>query len=152
MNNKVIASAMVLIFSFLAGCATTNFSKSVSPVTVREQWIREALTVWGGPKVFSIGNVVMGYGRESGSTYTVDPGPTVMQVYYYANRGGFGGVFTQTNLVEIPVVLDPNGHYEVRAIAGETSVVFSVISLGMKREIATTPAIPIIVGASPLNR
>jgi hypothetical protein len=145
-----IRRLLVLSMGFLVGCATTNFAKSPSPVTVKEQWTREGLTVWGGPRVFRIGNVEMGYSHESGSTFTVDPGSTVMRVWYYANRAGFSGVFTQTDLVEIPITLEPRGHYELRAVAKESTVVFSVIDLAKNQEIAATPEVPIVLGASRL--
>jgi hypothetical protein len=150
MNNKKVASALVLILIILTGCATINISKSVSPATLKEQWNRESFCVWGGPRVYSIGNIVTGYGRENGSTYIVDQGSTVMRVYYYANRGNLNGVFTQTNLVDISLVLEKNGHYELRALAGESTVVFSVINLSDEREVATTSEVPIILGAPPL--
>lgn len=150
MKSSVFSRVLIVSLGMLAGCATTNFSKSSSPVTVREQWNREGLTVWGGPRIFRIGNVEMGYNHESGSTYTVDPGSTVMRVWYYANRGGFSGVFTQTDLVEIPATLKPNGHYEVRAVAKESTVTFSVIDLAKNEEIASSPEVPIVLGSSRL--
>lgn len=147
---SLFLAILVLLAGSLTGCATTNFSKSSSPVTVKEQWTREGLTVWGGPRVFRIGNVEMGYGHDSGSTYTVDPGSTVMRVWYYANRGGFSGVFTQTDLVEMPVTLEPNAHYEVRAVAGESGVIFSLVNLTNNKEVASTPEVPIVLGPSRL--
>jgi len=132
-----------------SGCATTNFSTAPSPATVKTQSTRKGPLTWGGPMLFRVGNAEMGFGAGSG-TYTVDSGTTTLRIWYYGNLNGFKGLFTRTDLVELPATLAPNGHYELRAWAGpgDTTVKFHLVDLGTNSEIAATGDIPIVLGKS----
>jgi hypothetical protein len=137
---------------FLAvACATTDFAETSSPVTITEQWQRDGPTTWGGPRIFRIGNIEMGFEHGSGSTYTVDPGTTALYVWYYGNRHGFKGIFTQTDMVRILVTLAPNARYELRAEAGNATVDFSLVDLGTNREVASVTDVPIVIGPSRIH-
>jgi hypothetical protein len=150
---KSTAILALLVCSLLSACATTNFATSPSPATIQEQWTRQGITLWGGPRLFRVGNVEMGLDHPSGKTYTVDSGATVMRVWYYGNRNGFKGMFTQTDFVEIPVVLAPNGHYELTAWAAPEAktIQFSLMDLTSGQQVASTADIPLVVGASRLR-
>ncbi|MES2886405.1 MAG: hypothetical protein V4739_00205, partial [Pseudomonadota bacterium] len=74
------------------------------------------MTVWGGTRVFAIGNLEFGKLRhESDTTFTVDPGTHTLKVWYYASRGNAQGLFWQTDVVPMTATLKPHGKYQVRS-------------------------------------
>jgi hypothetical protein len=143
----VVCVVSVTIF----GCASSNYSKSNTPVTVQEEWTRKGAFDWGGTRIFRIANIEFGYlRRESNHTFTVDPGETTIRVWYYANRGGgFDGMFHQTDLVDLKVALRPNGRYQVQGDYGESQVSFRVVDLATGEKVAVSEAVPIILRPSP---
>lgn len=136
-NMARIIFIMLLSVIALAGCATTNFSKSNSPATVTEQWTRESFAVWGGPRIYRINNVAIGYSDKSGRTYTIDSGRVDLRVWYYANEGRYDGMFWQTDPVNLPVMLEPNGKYEVRAETDEKTAKFRLVDVSNNETVAT---------------
>jgi hypothetical protein len=143
-----IKGILILVFMVIIGCATTNYSTSSSPATVKGQWKRTKLTIWGGPEIFRIGNVELGYKYDYGSTYKVDPGSIVMRVWYYASDGIDKPGFIQSDFVDIPVTLEAGGAYEVRASRHEKTVMFSIINIGTNDEVAVSQEVPLYIGPS----
>lgn len=143
----------ILALLVLAGCATTNFATSPSPATVREEWIRKDLTIWGGSRIFGIGNLEFGMLRyENDTTFTVNPGPTVVKVYYYANRGNSQGLFWMTDVASMPADLKPNGRYQVRGNYGEEEVTFFLIDLDTNARVAETQPSRIVRRPTPMEQ
>ena len=141
-----------LALLLVSGCVVTDYATSKTPAAVSEQFIRQGPTTWGGPKIYRIGNSEMNNGSPGGTSYKVDPGPTVIKVWYYGNRDGLKGIFTQTDMVEIPVTLEANAHYEIRASAEEKTVAFTLCDLGSGQEVARVADVPIVRGPSRLVR
>ncbi|MBP9714377.1 MAG: hypothetical protein KBD60_11920 [Sterolibacterium sp.] len=143
MKQSVLNVALACLF--VTGCASTNFSSSTSPATVREEWIRNGITVWGGTKLFAVGDLEFGYHRyENDTTFTVDPGRKRVKVYYYANRGNAQGLFWQTDIASFDAELKPNGRYQVRGTYGETKVQFRLIDLDTQQVVVESEEFPII--------
>lgn len=146
---KTILLAFTTVAS-LSGCATTNFATSASPATVTEQWTREGMAVWGGPRIYRINNIEFGYSDKSGRTYTLDPGRMDFRVWYYANEGRYNGMFTQTDPVGLSADLEPNGKYELRAEKGAKTARFRLIDLASHETVASTEDISLVLRPSPI--
>ena len=141
---------MAIFIAALAGCETTNFAKSATPVTVTEEWSRSSATTWGGTRIYSIGNIEFDYLQYgNGATFTVDPGPTTIRAWYYANRGNTNNFFYQTKPVEMKAVLKPNGKYQVTGDYQEKSVRFSIVDLDTKEVVARSEEEPIVLKRYP---
>lgn len=151
MKTTILKFLVLCIVSItIAGCVTSNFSKSSSPATVQEEWTRKTGLDWGGSRIFRIANIEFGYlRRENNHTYIVDPGETTIRVWYYANRGGMDGMFHQTDLVDLKVALRPNGRYQVQGDYGESLVSFRVVDLATGEKIAVSEPAPVILRPSP---
>ncbi|WP_430433763.1 hypothetical protein [Methyloversatilis sp.] len=110
-----------------------NYATSTTPASVQEEWIREGVTIWGGTRIYAIGNLEFGLmARENDMTFEVDPGSTSVKVFYYANRGNANNLFWQTDPVSLDVLLKPNGRYQVQGVYGETTVRFKIVDLESK--------------------
>ncbi len=148
-------SLAILCVSCLAaaGCASNTLATSSSPATIQEQMTHVTSKAWGGPIFFRVGNVEMGYVvHGGGNTYTVNPGPTVMRVWYYGDQNGPRGIYTQTDPVTLSATLVPDGRYELEgwAPAQATTVRFSLVDLATGRTVASTGDVPLLVGPSRL--
>lgn len=144
---KLLAAILVLP---LFGCATTNFASSPTPARVQEEWFRKEMTFWGGTRIFAIGDLEFGMLRyEADTTFTVNPGSSVVKVWYYANRGDAKGLFWQTDVVSMAADLKPNGRYQVRSNYGDEEVSFSLVDLDANVRIAETQPVRIVRRPSP---
>jgi hypothetical protein len=137
----------------LAGCANTNFATSPTPASVQEEFFRKEMTVWGGTRVFSIGNLEFGkLNNENNSTFVVNPGPTTIKVWYYANRGNNPQLlFWQTDTVSLDVDLKPNGRYQVKGTYGEDEVTFRLVDLGTGLAVSETVSAKVVRRPSPVR-
>jgi hypothetical protein len=146
--------SLIIFFCFLAsGCATSNYSKTATPVTVSEEFTREGPLTWAGTRIVAIGNIEFPPAALD-STYTVDPGEKTIRVAYKANRGEMKipAMFYETDPLAISVMLKPNGKYQVRSIATEDSAKFRIIDLLTNEVIATSGETPIIYRSSQQQR
>ncbi len=152
-ENQLLKYAFIIIVlacSLLSGCAGTNFANSPTPVSIKEEWIRKELTVWGGTRIFAVGDMEFGYLRyDSDATFTVDPGRKRIKMFYYANRGNAQGLFWQTDIVSLDAELKPNGRYQVRGDYEEAKVRFRLVDLETEQVIAESDEAPIVRRPSP---
>lgn len=141
---------IVLAYSVLSGCASTNFANSPTPVSIKEEWIRKELTVWSGTRIFAVGDIEFGYLRyNSDATFTVDPGQKRIKTFYFANRGNAQGLFWQTDIVSLDAELKPNGRYQVRGGYEEAKVRFRLVDLETEQIVAESEEVPIVRRPSP---
>jgi Maltose operon periplasmic protein precursor (MalM) len=150
--------------ALLGACATstrTTFATSASPATIAEQVTRDGAGNWGGALLLRAGDADIGYGiRPLGQTFTVNPGSTVMWVWYHGSRNGLGDVFIQSDPVDLRATLAPGGHYELtaqigayeraRTRAGVGTVRFSLIDLTANKVVAASPENLLLKGPSRL--
>lgn len=146
--------ALTILLGILAtGCATSNYSKTATPVTVSEEYSREGALTWSGTRIIAIGNIEFP-SAPLDSTYTVDPGEKTIRVAYKANRGEMKipAMFYETDPLPLSVTLKPNGKYQVRATVGEESAKFRIVDLLTNEVIATSGETPIIYRSSQQQR
>jgi hypothetical protein len=157
--NLKVSVRLLVVFGlgvFVSGCATTNFANSATPVTVKEQWIREGALTWGGPRVFSIGNVQLGFHQDGNeNTYTVDPGEKALKVWYFGNRGECCNMFWLSDVVAMTSILKPNGRYELvtdhaNVNTEEETLSFRLVDLDTKEVAAKSEQVPMKRGRSPI--
>lgn len=130
---KITSGLLLSACLMSSACTTMNYATSTTPASVQEEWIREGVTIWGGTRIYSIGNLEFGLmARENDMTFKVDPGSTSVKVFYYANRGNANSLFWQTDPVSLDVFLKPNGRYQVQGVYGETTVRFKIVDLESK--------------------
>lgn len=142
---KFIFSIVLVACLAVMGCATTNFATTKTPVTIKEEWIRKELSIWGGTRIFRVGDLEFGYLRNgNNATYTVDPGRKIIRVWYYANRGNAQNLFWQTDLVDLEADLKPSGKYQVRGNYGETLILFTLVDLDTQEVLAKSGETPIV--------
>ena len=127
------------------GCAShKNFADTDQTATVKEEWVRDGITIWRSTHIYSIGNLEFGmWNYESGSSFTVDAGRKKIKAWSNANRGNAQGLFWQTDLVELEAELKPNTTYQVVGVYGETSVRLQLIDFTSKEVIAESADAPI---------
>ena len=117
---------------------------------MKEEWNRSGATTWGGTRIYSIGNIEFGYLQYgSDSTFTVDPGPTTIRAWYYANRGNVGPLFHQTEPVALKANLKPNGKYQVKGDYKEASVQFKLVDLDTNEILVQSDEVAIFLKRSP---
>lgn len=146
--------ALIILLSILAtGCATSNYSKTATPVTVSEEFKREGALTWAGTRIIAIGNIEFPPAALD-STYTVDPGEKTIRVAYKANRGEMKipAMFYETDPLPVSVTLKPNGKYQVRSTVTEEAAKFSIVDLLTNEVVATTGETPIIYRSSQQQR
>ncbi len=142
-----------LACSLLSGCASTNFANSTTPVSIKEEWIRKELTVWGGTRIFAVGDLEFGYlQHDSDATFTVDPGRKCIKMFYYANRGNAQGLFWQTDIVSLDAELKPNGRYQIRGESEESTIRFRLVDLETKQIVVESGEVPIIRRPNPAQQ
>ena len=150
----------ITLASLASGCASTNFATSSTPATVTEQRVNldSGLTDWGENRVYRIGNIEVGYygvpgaapqGGSRGFKYVVDPGPTEISVWYYDNAARRPGMANQTDIEKLAVVLQPNGHYELRSKREAGTLQFSIVDLESNSTVATSKWVDIVLKAQP---
>lgn len=145
---------LIAALSILAtGCATSNYSKTATPVTVSEEFNREGALTWAGTRIVAIGNIEFPPAALD-STYTVDPGEKTIRVAYKANRGEMKipAMFYETDPLPLTVKLQPNGKYQVRATVSEESAKFRIVDLLTNEVVATSGETPIIYRSSQQQR
>jgi len=137
--------ALLVAVLLFTGCAShKNFADTDQTATIREEWIREGMTVWRGTRISAIGNLEFGMGRyEAGSSFTVDAGRKKIKAWSNANRGNAQGLYWQTDPVELEAELKPNATYQVVGIYGETSVRFRLIDSASLEVLAESAEAPI---------
>ncbi len=141
---------LTLLPLLLTACASTNFSTSATPATVREEFLRQEMSIWGGTRIHQIGNLEFGFLRyKSDSTFTVDPGEQALRVWYYANRGNANGLFWQTDPVSLKANLKPSGRYQVRGDYGDTAVRFRLVDLDSEAVVASSAEAPVVRRPAP---
>lgn len=151
MIKKIVLLAALSIL--VTGCATSNYSKTATPVTVSEEFTREGALTWAGTRIVAIGNIEFPPAALD-STYTVDPGEKTIRVAYKANRGEMKipAMFYETDPLPLSVKLQPNGKYQVRATVSEESAKFRIVDLLTNEVVATSGDTPIIYRSSQQQR
>ena len=137
---------MVVATLLLCGCTTTNFATSPNTTIVREEWTRTSLLVWGGSRIYQIGNIRFEYSiDERDISYTVDSGKLTLLVWYYGRREGRPGLFFQSELASLSAELKPGARYIVRAKSTESTASFALEDEATGNAIATSIEVPIVV-------
>ncbi len=146
-------SLIVLLSLLASGCATSNYSKTATPVTVSEEFTREGALTWAGTRIVAIGNIEFPPAALD-STYTVDPGEKTIRVAYKANRGEMKipAMFYETDPLAISVMLKPNGKYQVRSTVTEESAKFRIVDLLTNEVVGVSGDAPIIYRSSQQQR
>lgn len=146
-------SLIVLFSLFASGCATSNYSKTATPVTVSEEFTREGALTWAGTRIVAIGNIEFPPAALD-STYTVDPGEKTIRVAYKANRGEMKipAMFYETDPLAISVMLKPNGKYQVRSTVTDESAKFRIVDLLTNEVVGISGDAPIIYRSSQQQR
>lgn len=131
---------------FLSGCASTNYSKTATPVTITEQRIKLETGHVGVIRLVQVGDVKLGYygprkarmdGGQHGTTYTFDAGATTISAWYYDNQSG-SHLVNQTPVAKMQVQLKPQGRYELRSTKKEGRLQFMVVDLETNASIAAS--------------
>lgn len=138
-------SSLLFAALLLTGCAShKNFADTDQRATIKEEWVREGITIWRSTNIYSIGNLEFGMGNyESGSSFTVDAGRKNIKAWSNANRGNAQGLFWQTDPAELEAELKPNTTYQVVGVYGETSVRLQLVDFASKEVIAESADAPI---------
>lgn len=142
-KNFLILSLLAVLIS---GCAThKNLAESDQTATVKEEWTREGMTVWGGTRIYQINEFEFGYLRsEPDARFTVDAGKKKLKVWYFANRGNAQGLFWQTDLVDLAADFKANTTYQVTGVYGDKSVRFKLVDYASKEVIVESEDVPIV--------
>ena len=118
------------------------------PATLSSQFVRSGLLHWGGPRIYGVGRVKVGY-TYLGHRFTLNPGTTTLKVYYFGNHGAFGDLFTQTRVVRFPVTLRANPRYRLEARTGTRMVQFLLVNPGRGTVVATSRPVHLWSGPAP---
>jgi hypothetical protein len=142
--------SVAAIAAGLTGCETTNFAKSSTPATIRQEFVRHNANLfspdWEGSYVYGVGRYELGYGDlgdRKALTLSFDPGAADIKAFYFGHKGAVGTLFLLTDIVTLHADLKANAHYALHCDANDDVVQFKLIDLGTNEIVASLPDVPI---------
>lgn len=153
MRQFIQCLGMVFVLFDLTGCASTQFARTSTPVTIKQVRVREGLVTWGGPRIFRFNNVEIGYSPNvvGTETYSLDPGKTKLTVWYCGHNPGDGLVMMDTtDLLSMDADLRPSARYELSAHKlAPDRVEMLLTDLATGEVVTKTESAPIVIRANP---